>query len=65
MRRWISIAAYARREGITENVACQRAAKYVWLGVWERKLAMKKGRQVLVFRDMSLKWPKHNGEEEL
>ena len=57
MKRWMTIAAYAKRHGITENAARKRATRYSWLGTWERKLVKRKGRWVLAYRD--LYWPKH------
>ena len=66
MRRWTSIAAYARREGITNNAARKRAAKYVKIGMrfpWERRKAMKNSRLVLEFRYWDMRFPNHDGSE--
>lgn len=61
--RWISVSAYAKRERIAENAARKRAAKYVRLGMWERKNTLKNGHKRVYFRDMSLTFPRHDGSE--
>lgn len=63
MRRWTSIAALAKREGITKNAARKRAAKYVKIGMWERRKAMKNSRLVLEFRYWDMRFPNHDGSE--
>ncbi len=63
MRRWISVSAYARKARITESAARARAAKYVRLGMWERKNTLKNGHKRVFFRDMNMNFPRHDGSE--
>ena len=63
MRQWMSVSAYAKREKISENAARKRAAKYVRLGAWERKITLKKGHKRVLFRDLDMRFPRHDGSE--